>query len=88
MWGTMDVGDVLELLGPSYAVPKCDATTSSIVRNFGVQQLDMGSDADLWCYMAQLVQAIKFEDLTSDSINSVVQCPLVECLIKRAVDNP
>ena len=51
--------DVLELLGRGFANRK--------VRGWAVRQLDSVTDAELELYLLQLVQAIKFENLTSNT---------------------
>lgn len=51
----MDVNDALELLGPSFTHPA--------VRYYAVARLKQAPDEDLFLYLLQLVQALKYENL-------------------------
>lgn len=57
-WTPMDVEDALELLGPSFKHPG--------LRHYAVTRLREASDGDLQLYLLQLVQALKYENV-SDS---------------------
>ncbi|KAJ3755606.1 armadillo-type protein, partial [Lentinula raphanica] len=52
-WTEIDMDDALELLGPG--------TVDSRVRAFAVRQLARADDEELFLYLLQLVQALKFE---------------------------
>ncbi|KAH9945474.1 atypical/PIKK/PI3K protein kinase [Epithele typhae] len=87
-WTEIDIDDALELLGPS--------TVDSRVRAYAVKQLSRADDEELLLYLLQLVQALKFESMTSDqrssrSITSALSYDdsgLADFLIGRAVRNP
>lgn len=55
-WTPMDVEDALELLGPSFKHPG--------LRHYAVTRLRQASDGDLQLYLLQLVQALKYENIT------------------------
>ncbi|KAI9006944.1 kinase-like domain-containing protein [Hyaloraphidium curvatum] len=77
-WADIDVEDALELLGPSFE--------NSHVRTYAVNQLKKADDDDLQLYLVQLVQALKFENLTET--NEISESPLGEFLVHRAIRNP
>ena len=55
-WTPMDVEDALELLGPSFKHPG--------LRHYAVTRLREASDGDLQLYLLQLVQALKYENVS------------------------
>ncbi len=55
-WAPMDVGDALEILGPSFK--------HSGLRQYAVRRLRDASDSDLQLYLLQLVQALKYERIS------------------------
>lgn len=55
-WTPMEVEDALELLGPNF--------TYEPLRKYAVLRLSQASDDDLLLYLLQLVQALKYENLT------------------------
>ncbi|KAJ3752802.1 hypothetical protein EV360DRAFT_88396, partial [Lentinula raphanica] len=57
-WTEIDMDDALELLGPG--------TVDSRVRAFAVRQLARADDEELFLYLLQLVQALKFESAATD----------------------
>ncbi|CDO77014.1 hypothetical protein BN946_scf184298.g41 [Trametes cinnabarina] len=87
-WTEIDIDDALELLGPS--------TVDSRVRAYAVKQLNRADDEELYLYLLQLVQALKFESTAADqrslrSTTSAVSYDdsgLADFLISRAVRNP
>ncbi|OCH90330.1 atypical/PIKK/PI3K protein kinase [Obba rivulosa] len=87
-WIEIDIDDALELLGPD--------TVDSRVRAFAVKQLRRADDDELYLYLLQLVQALKFESTASDqrstrSTSSAIShddSGLADFLIDRAVRNP
>ncbi|KIM33617.1 hypothetical protein M408DRAFT_157762 [Serendipita vermifera MAFF 305830] len=88
LWSDIDTDDALELLGPN--------TVDSRVRRYAVKQLNRAGPDELMLYLLQLVQALKFESLTSSdqrssrSANSAIsqeESGLAEFLIDRAVKN-
>ena len=55
-WTPMDVEDALELLGPSFKHPG--------LRHYAVTRMREASDGDLQLYLLQLVQALKYENVS------------------------
>ncbi|KAI8922597.1 kinase-like domain-containing protein [Entophlyctis helioformis] len=78
VWVDIDVEDALELLGPTFE--------DGSVRAYAVMQLNKADDEELQLYLLQLVQALKFERL--DEKTSILESPLVDFLIDRAIKNP
>ncbi|KXS19899.1 phosphatidylinositol 3-kinase [Gonapodya prolifera JEL478] len=78
-WGEVSVEDALEMLGPGFE--------NRAVRGFAVAQLRKADDEDLALYLVQLVQALKFEGLKSDTAD-VSESPLAEFLVARSIRNP
>lgn len=72
MWTDITVDDALELLGPSVHDRR--------VREYAVRQLEKASDEDVMLYLLQLVQAIKFEEVSEvseDFFGSITLCSLL-----------
>ncbi|RYP87860.1 hypothetical protein DL769_000452 [Monosporascus sp. CRB-8-3] len=79
-WTEIDVDDALELLGPTFDNPA--------VRAYAVERLRKADDHELLLYLLQLVQALKFEHISTDSGQPTVQTSsLANFLISRAVEN-
>ncbi|KAH8662091.1 phosphatidylinositol 3 [Xylariales sp. PMI_506] len=79
-WTEIDVDDALELLGPTFDAPA--------VRAYAVDRLRKADDNELLLYLLQLVQALKFEPIPTDSSQpSTETSSLATFLISRAVDN-
>ncbi|RYO95325.1 hypothetical protein DL763_003749 [Monosporascus cannonballus] len=79
-WTEIDVDDALELLGPTFDNPA--------VRAYAVERLKKADDHELLLYLLQLVQALKFEHISTDSGQPTVQTSsLANFLISRAVEN-
>lgn len=79
-WTDIDVDDALELLGPIF-----DNTS---VRAFAVKRLRKADDNELLLYLLQLVQALKYEHISTDANHEVTQdSSLAKFLISRAVNN-
>ncbi|XP_071166399.1 phosphatidylinositol 3-kinase catalytic subunit type 3-like isoform X3 [Mytilus edulis] len=53
-WSPMDADDALELLSPAFTHPT--------VRKYAVSRLRQSDDEDLFLYLFQLVQALRYED--------------------------
>ena len=69
IWHQLPPTGALELLDHQYA--------DKSVRKFAVECLEQLSNSDLYHYLLQLVQALKYE--------SYLECPLVEFLLNRAL---
>ncbi|KAI0803594.1 phosphatidylinositol 3 [Xylaria sp. FL0064] len=79
-WTDIDVDDALELLGPTF--------DNLFVRGYAVERLRKSDDNELLLYLLQLVQALKFEHISTDSNQAAVRAsPLANFLISRAVEN-
>ncbi|KAL9042604.1 MAG: hypothetical protein Q9180_000492 [Flavoplaca navasiana] len=76
-WTEIDVDDALELLGPSLDNPA--------VRAYAVDRLRESDDDELLLYLLQLVQALKFEKISSN--DSTQDSSLAKFLISRATKN-
>ncbi|KAL8699071.1 MAG: hypothetical protein Q9224_001571 [Gallowayella concinna] len=76
-WTEIDVDDALELLGPSL--------DNSAVRAYAVDRLRESDDEELLLYLLQLVQALKFEKISSE--DSTQDSSLAKFLISRATKN-
>ncbi|CEP14473.1 hypothetical protein [Parasitella parasitica] len=79
LWVDIDVDDALELLGKEFE--------NRSVRSYAVNQLRKADDEDLFLYLLQLVQALKFE-CTSDKTLDPNGSTLAQFLIDRASSNP
>ncbi|KAF6199318.1 hypothetical protein GE061_007344 [Apolygus lucorum] len=69
-WSPMDVDDALQLLGPGFTFPP--------VRRYAVTRLQQAPDEDLFLYLLQLVQALKyesFEEITEAYKQSLTKIP-------------
>ncbi|PFH59193.1 hypothetical protein XA68_12677 [Ophiocordyceps unilateralis] len=79
-WTEIDVDDALELLGPSFDNPA--------VRSYAVDRLRKADDAELLLYLLQLVQALKYEHISTESDHDGAQdSSLASFLIQRAAAN-
>ncbi|KAG0635478.1 kinase-like domain-containing protein [Tuber brumale] len=79
-WTEIDVDDALELLGPGFDNPA--------VRAYAVDRLRKADDNDLQLYLLQLVQALKFEKIrTETGPDAAADSSLVNFLISRACMN-
>ncbi|KAK8102825.1 phosphatidylinositol 3 [Apiospora sp. TS-2023a] len=79
-WTEIDVDDALELLGPTFDSPA--------VRAYAVDRLSKADDNELMLYLLQLVQALKFEHISTDSQHPATEASsLATFLISRAVEN-
>ena len=79
-WTEIDIDDALELLGPSF--------DNQEVRSYAVNRLRKADDDELLLYLLQLVQALKYEHISPDSTQDVVEnSPLARFLIQRAAAN-
>ncbi|KAK8073811.1 Phosphatidylinositol 3-kinase- root isoform [Apiospora phragmitis] len=79
-WTEIDVDDALELLGPTFDSPA--------VRAYAVDRLSKADDNELMLYLLQLVQALKFEHIPTDSRHPATEASsLATFLISRAVEN-
>ncbi|KIO18071.1 hypothetical protein M407DRAFT_226452 [Tulasnella calospora MUT 4182] len=93
LWTDIGTDDALELLGPT--------TVDARVRRFAVKQLARSDDDELFLYLLQLVQALRFENVAGDNrtarsgANGGVSTPaskedsaLAEFLVERGVRSP
>jgi phosphatidylinositol 3-kinase len=79
-WTEIDVDDALELLGPTFDAPA--------VRSYSVDRLRKADDNELLLYLLQLVQALKFEPVPTDSNEPNMEASsLATFLISRAVED-
>jgi phosphatidylinositol 3-kinase len=79
-WTDIDVDDALELLGPTF--------DNSEVRAYAVQRLRNADDNELLLYLLQLVQALKYEHISTEANHEATQkSSLARFLIARAVNN-
>lgn len=79
-WTEIDVDDALELLGPTIVNPA--------VRTYAVDRLRKSDDEELMVYLLQLVQALKFEKVGTETPEDVAQdSSLAKFLILRATKN-
>jgi len=79
-WTECDVDDALELLGPTF--------DNRTVRAYAVDRLRKADDNELLLYLLQLVQALKFEHISTDSNQAAMRASsLANFLISRAVEN-
>lgn len=79
-WSDVDVDDALELLGPTF--------DNHAVRAYAVKRLHRADDDELLLYLLQLVQALKFEPISTDTNQDATQdSSLARFLISRAVNN-
>ncbi|KAG5925396.1 hypothetical protein E4U42_004320 [Claviceps africana] len=84
-WTEIDVDDALELLGPSFDNPA--------VRSYAVDRLRKADDQELLLYLLQLVQALKYEHITTLAAEAEQESPqdssssLAQFLIQRAAAN-
>jgi phosphatidylinositol 3-kinase len=79
-WVEIDIDDALELLGPSFDSPG--------VRSYAVERLRKADDKELLLYLLQLVQALKYEHIsTGASQGSTQDSSLAKFLIGRAASN-
>lgn len=79
-WTEIDVDDALELLGSSF--------TNSAVRSYAVDRLRKADDDELLLYLLQLVQALKYENISMESVEGAMQdSSLARFLIQRAASN-
>ncbi|KAG5928175.1 hypothetical protein E4U53_002735 [Claviceps sorghi] len=84
-WTEIDVDDALELLGPSFDNPA--------VRSYAVDRLRKADDQELLLYLLQLVQALKYEHITTLAAEPEQESPqdssssLAQFLIQRAAAN-
>jgi phosphatidylinositol 3-kinase len=79
-WTEIEVDDALELLGPTFDTQE--------VRAYAVDRLRKSDDDELLLYLLQLVQALKFEHISTEmSQNAKHDSSLARFLITRAADN-
>ncbi|TPX10633.1 uncharacterized protein E0L32_008367 [Thyridium curvatum] len=79
-WTDIDVDDALELLGPTF--------DNHAVRAFAVERLRKADDHELLLYLLQLVQALKFEHISTENNQEATHdSSLARFLISRAARN-
>lgn len=79
-WTEIDIDDALELLGPLF--------DNGAVRSYAVERLRKADDKELLLYLLQLVQALKYEHISTDSTEEGTHdSSLARFLIQRAAAN-
>ncbi|KGQ02547.1 Phosphatidylinositol 3-kinase catalytic subunit ty pe 3 [Beauveria bassiana D1-5] len=79
-WTEIDVDDALELLGSSFSSPG--------VRSYAVDRLRKADDHELLLYLLQLVQALKYEHISTETVEGALEdSSLARFLIQRAASN-
>lgn len=79
-WTEIDIDDALELLGPTF--------DNSAVRAYAVDRLREADDEELLLYLLQLVQALKFEKISPETDDELIQdSSLARFLISRATNS-
>ena len=90
-WKTVEISDILYMLSRKFSVNKMYPNTNGalsnfegmkLIRKYAIEKLDeltKNSDDELNFILLQLVQAIRYEDISLKNINS----PLVTFLIER-----
>jgi phosphatidylinositol 3-kinase len=77
LWTPMDVEDALELLSPNFTHPS--------VRRYAISRLKQAQDDDLFLYLLQLVQALKYENF--DDIFECYRRMMNEKDILKSIDD-
>ncbi|KAI9341366.1 kinase-like domain-containing protein [Obelidium mucronatum] len=78
-WVDINTEDALELLGQAFE--------NKSVRTYAVNQLRKADDEELQLYLLQLVQALKFEQVSLSRDADLRDSQLAQFLIERAVEN-
>ena len=87
-WKTVEICDILYMLSRKFSVNKLYPNTNGVLDNFdgmkkireyAIKKLSGHSNEDLNFILLQLVQAIRYEDISLKNVNS----PLVQFLIER-----
>ena len=87
-WKTVEICDILYMLSRKFSVNKLYPNTNGVLDNFdgmkkireyAIKKLSEHSNEDLNFILLQLVQAIRYEDISIKNVNS----PLVQFLIER-----
>ena len=87
-WKTVEICDILYMLSRKFSVNKLYPNTNGVLDNFGgmkkirqyaIKKLSNHSNEELNFILLQLVQAIRYEDISMKNVNS----PLVQFLIER-----
>ena len=87
-WKTVEICDILYMLSRKFSVNKLYPNTNGVLDNFdgmkkireyAIKKLSEHSNEDLNFILLQLVQAIRYEDISPKNINS----PLVQFLIEH-----
>ena len=91
-WKTVEICDILYMLSRKFSVNKMYPNTNGVydhfdgmklVRKYAVEKLEEHTDDELNFILLQLVQAIRYEDITVKKVDS----PLVNFLIERCSKN-
>ena len=87
-WKTVEICDILYMLSRKFSVNKLYLNTNGVLENFdgmkkireyAIKKLSNHSNEELNFILLQLVQAIRYEDISLKNINS----PLVQFLVER-----
>ena len=96
-WKTVEICDILYMLSRKFSVNKMYPNTNGVinhfdgmkaVREYAIEKLNEHSDDELNFILLQLVQAIRYEDISADLLyNDKLKSPLVDFLIERCYKN-
>ena len=87
-WKTVEICDILYMLSRKFSVNKLYPNTNGVqdnfegmkkIRQYAIKKLSNHSNEELNFILLQLVQAIRYEDISMKNVNS----PLVQFLIER-----
>ena len=96
-WKTVEICDILYMLSRKFSVNKMYPNTNGVinhfdgmktVRQYAIEKLNEHSDDELHFILLQLVQAIRYEDISvEDILKNQLKSPLVNFLIERSCKN-
>jgi len=96
-WKTVEICDILYMLSRKFSVNKMYPNTNGVinhfdgmktVRQYAIEKLNEHSDDELNFILLQLVQAIRYEDISvEDILKNQLKSPLVNFLIERSCKN-
>ena len=96
-WKTVEICDILYMLSRKFSVNKMYPNTNGVTNNFegmkavrqyAIEKLNEHNDDELNFILLQLVQAIRYEDISADLLyNDKLKSPLVDFLIERCYKN-
>ena len=96
-WKTVEICDILYMLSRKFSVNKMYPNTNGVtghlegmkeVRKYAIEKLEEHTDDELNFILLQLVQAIRYEDISAADISkNKLKSPLVTFLIERCCKN-